>query len=63
LASSISDEVDDDPTGNKSLWDRGLLNGASQKADFIVNFHIGEICTSIQVSIDINIDSLVIYDR
>jgi len=50
LASSISDEVDDDPTGNKSLWDRGLLNGASQKADFIVNFHIGEICTSIQVS-------------
>lgn len=48
LASSISDEVDDDPTGNKSLWDRGLLNGASQKADFIVNFHVGEICTSIQ---------------
>ncbi|XP_050527513.1 splicing factor 3B subunit 3 isoform X1 [Daktulosphaira vitifoliae] len=48
IASSISDEVDDDPTGNKSLWDRGLLNGASQKADFIVNFHIGEICTSLQ---------------
>ncbi|XP_026816717.1 splicing factor 3B subunit 3-like [Rhopalosiphum maidis] len=48
LASSISDDVDDDPTGNKSLWDRGLLNGASQKADFTVNFHIGEICTSLQ---------------
>lgn len=48
IASSISDEVDEDPTGNKSLWDRGLLNGASQKADFISNFHVGEICMSLQ---------------
>lgn len=48
IASWISDEVDEDPTGNKSLWDRGLLNGASQKADFIANFHVGEICMSLQ---------------
>lgn len=31
----MSDEVDEDPTGNKALWDRGLLNGASQKVTFI----------------------------
>ncbi|RZF39376.1 hypothetical protein LSTR_LSTR000897 [Laodelphax striatellus] len=48
LPQSVSDEVDEDPTGNKALWDRGLLNGASQKADCIANFHVGEICMSLQ---------------
>ena len=31
LPPDVCDEVDEDPTGNKALWDRGLLNGASQK--------------------------------
>lgn len=31
LPANTSDDVDEDPTGNKALWDRGLLNGASQK--------------------------------
>ena len=31
LPGDVSDDVDEDPTGNKALWDRGLLNGASQK--------------------------------
>ena len=31
LPSDISDEVDEDPTGNRAIWGRGLLNGASQK--------------------------------
>jgi len=31
LPQDITDDVDEDPTGNKALWDRGLLNGASQK--------------------------------
>lgn len=48
LSSIISDDVDEDPTGNKALWDRGLLNGASQKADVLANFHVGEICMSLQ---------------
>lgn len=48
LPQDISDEVDEDPTGNKALWDRGLLNGASQKADVIANFHVGEVVTSLQ---------------
>lgn len=48
LSTGISDDVDEDPTGNKALWDRGLLNGASQKADVLANFHVGEICMSLQ---------------
>lgn len=31
LPPNTSDDVDEDPTGNKALWDRGLLNGSSQK--------------------------------
>ncbi|ESO03752.1 hypothetical protein HELRODRAFT_100012 [Helobdella robusta] len=48
LPNETSDDVDEDPTGNKALWDRGLLSGASQKADTLVNFHIGEMVTSLQ---------------
>lgn len=48
LPSDVSDDVDEDPTGNKALWDRGCLNGASQKADVVINFHIGEVVTSLQ---------------
>ncbi|KAL5021527.1 hypothetical protein ScPMuIL_000682 [Solemya velum] len=48
LPQDVTDEVDEDPTGNKALWDRGVLNGASQKADVIMNFHIGEVVTSLQ---------------
>jgi len=31
LPNDAKDDVDEDPTGVKALWDRGLLNGASQK--------------------------------
>ncbi|MED6233745.1 Splicing factor 3B subunit 3, partial [Ataeniobius toweri] len=48
LPPNTSDEVDEDPTGNKALWDRGLLNGASQKAEVIMNYHIGETVLSLQ---------------
>ncbi|XP_049296828.1 splicing factor 3B subunit 3 isoform X1 [Anopheles funestus] len=48
LPHSVSDDVDEDPTGNKALWDRGLLNGASQKAENICTFHLGEIVMSLQ---------------
>ncbi|KAG7153498.1 Splicing factor 3B subunit 3-like [Homarus americanus] len=37
-----------DPTGNKALWDRGLLNGASQKAEVIANFHVGETVNTLE---------------
>lgn len=48
LPPNTSDEVEEDPTGNKALWDRGVLNGASQKADIIANFHVGEVVLSLQ---------------
>lgn len=49
LTGNVTDDVDEDPTGNKALWDRGLLNGAAQKAGIVANFHVGEICMSLQV--------------
>lgn len=48
LPHSVTDDVDEDPTGTKSLWDRGLLSGASQKAENICTIHIGEIIMSLQ---------------
>ncbi|XP_063951441.1 splicing factor 3B subunit 3-like [Lytechinus pictus] len=48
LPTSINDNVDEDPTGVKALWDRGLLNGASQKTDVVSSFFIGETVLSLQ---------------
>ncbi|XP_018578281.1 splicing factor 3B subunit 3 isoform X2 [Anoplophora glabripennis] len=48
LPPNVSDDVEEDPTGHKALWDRGLLNGASQKADTISTFHVGETVTWLQ---------------
>lgn len=48
LPHSVTDDVDEDPTGTKSLWDRGLLSGASQKSENISSFHVGEIIMSLQ---------------
>lgn len=48
LPTVISDDVDEDPTGVKALWDRGWLGGSSQKAEVIANFHVGEIVLSLQ---------------
>lgn len=48
LPDDVNDDLDDDPTGTRSLWDRGWLGGASQKCENEATFHIGEIVTSIQ---------------
>lgn len=48
LPHSVTDDVDEDPTGTKSLWDRGLLSGASQKSENIATIHIGETIMSMQ---------------
>jgi len=48
LPPNTNDEVDEDPTGNKALWDRGLLNGASQKVT-LAGRHVvvvGKECTA-----------------
>ncbi|XP_030832053.1 splicing factor 3B subunit 3 [Strongylocentrotus purpuratus] len=48
LPTSVNDNLDEDPTGVKALWDRGLLNGASQKTDVVSSFFIGETVLSLQ---------------
>ena len=48
LGQNVNDQVDEDPTGTKSLWDRGLLSGAGQKAETLCVFHIGETVLSLQ---------------
>ena len=48
LPQNVNDNVDEDPTGTKSLWDRGLLSGASQKAETVSVFFVGETILSLQ---------------
>eukprot|EP00118_Oscarella_pearsei_P025484 m.308260 g.308260 ORF g.308260 m.308260 type:complete len:1220 (+) comp43647_c0_seq1:82-3741(+) len=48
LSDDVNDDVDEDPTGTKALWDRGLLGGASQKTMELCNYHVGEAILSLQ---------------
>eukprot|EP01136_Pigoraptor_vietnamica_P039230 Opistho-1_new@9770 len=48
LPADCSDDVDEDPTGARSVWERGTLNGAQQKVEILVNFHVGDTVTSLQ---------------
>lgn len=48
LPEDVNDDLDDDPTGTRSLWDRGWLGGASQKLENVATFFLGEVVTSIQ---------------
>jgi splicing factor 3B subunit 3 len=44
LPSEVSDEAEN-PTGNRILWDTGILNGAANKLDQIMHFHVGSVVT------------------
>ena len=48
LPPGATDEVNVDPTGDKGLWDSGLLNGASQKLELLCTFYLSETITSLQ---------------
>ncbi|TPP60423.1 Splicing factor 3B subunit 3 [Fasciola gigantica] len=48
LPSGVVDDVEDDPSGNRALWDRGLLGGASQKVEVLCHFYVGEVVSSLQ---------------
>lgn len=50
LPTNTSDDVDEDPSGTKALWDRGVLSGASTKLEVLCNLHVGETILSLQVS-------------
>jgi splicing factor 3B subunit 3 len=47
LAGDISKEMDEDSTGNTSIFDRGYLNGAPNKLDHLVQFFVGETVSSV----------------
>uniref|UniRef100_A0A7M5U5X2 Splicing factor 3B subunit 3 n=1 Tax=Clytia hemisphaerica TaxID=252671 RepID=A0A7M5U5X2_9CNID len=51
LPTDVKDDVEEDPTGVKALWDRGVLNGASQKMDTVSVYHIGETLLSLQKAV------------
>ena len=49
LPEGTNDEVEDDPTGAKALWDRGWCNGASQKSEVLCSYNIGgDVALTIQ---------------
>ncbi|KAG2730112.1 hypothetical protein I3843_01G272800 [Carya illinoinensis] len=48
LPQDVSDEIEEDPTGGKIKWEQGKLNGAPNKVDEIVQFHIGDVITCLQ---------------
>lgn len=48
LAQDVSEEIEDDPTGGRIRWEQGKLNGAPNKVEEIIQFHIGDVVTSLQ---------------
>ncbi|KAF8564203.1 hypothetical protein P879_08613 [Paragonimus westermani] len=48
LPNGVIDDVEEDPSGNRALWDRGFLGGANQKVDVLCHFYVGEVVTSLQ---------------
>jgi len=48
LPASVSDEIEEDPTGAKLKIDQGYLNGAPHKLEQLINVHVGETVTSLQ---------------
>ncbi|KAK9916752.1 hypothetical protein WJX75_006568 [Coccomyxa subellipsoidea] len=48
LPRDVSNQVEEDPTGGKFAGVAGLLNGAPHKLEDVVNFHVGDLVTSLQ---------------
>lgn len=48
LPQDVSDEIEEDPTGGKIKWEQGKLNGAPNKVEEIVQFHVGDVVSCLQ---------------
>lgn len=48
LPDKVNEDIQEDPTGTRALWDRGHLNGASQKLELMSVVYVGDLVTSIQ---------------
>ncbi|CAL5225226.1 g8014 [Coccomyxa viridis] len=51
LPPDVSSQVEEDPTGGKFARSAGLLNSAAHKLEDVVNFHVGDIVTSLERAI------------
>lgn len=47
LPDDVSEDIEDDYSANRWMWERGVMGGAPQKAQEIVQFHVGEVVTSL----------------
>ncbi|KAF3322313.1 splicing factor 3B subunit 3-like protein [Carex littledalei] len=48
LPQDTSDEIEEDPTGGRIKWEQGKLNGAPNKVEEIVQFHVGDVVSCLQ---------------
>ncbi|KAL6126564.1 hypothetical protein ACLB2K_074611 [Fragaria x ananassa] len=48
LPQDVSDEIEEDPIGGRIKWEQGKLNGAPNKVEDIVQFHVGDVVSSLQ---------------
>eukprot|EP00850_Spirogloea_muscicola_P004391 SM000019S04935 [mRNA] locus=s19:136527:142578:+ [translate_table: standard] len=48
LPQDLSEEIEEDPTGGKIKWEQGRLNGAPNKVEEIIQYHVGEVVTCMQ---------------
>lgn len=44
----MHEQVEEDPTGGKFSGAIGTLNGAPNKLEDVINFHVGDLLTAIQ---------------
>ncbi|XP_050153659.1 spliceosome-associated protein 130 A-like [Malus sylvestris] len=48
LPQDVSDEIEEDPTGGRIKWEQGRLNGAPNKVEEIVQYHVGDVVSCLQ---------------
>ncbi|CAI9114816.1 OLC1v1015622C1 [Oldenlandia corymbosa var. corymbosa] len=48
LPQDVSQEIEEDPTGGRIKWEQGKLNGAPNKVEEIVRFHVGDVVSCMQ---------------
>lgn len=48
LPAKVADTIEDDPTGGRHRWEQGYLNAAPHKMETLVQYHVGELVTSVE---------------
>lgn len=61
LPVDVTDQVDEDPSGNRAIWDRGFLNGATQKVNTLLCFVCALMCLCIFIFDEIKNTCIIIF--